>query len=172
MQPDVPSGYIRFKPSEVGNIVVAGDYHSKFRDITPISRVCTSLKINISFYGEGNSVFESRYVNYHERLPLVELNDEMAKADLLVIIGNKNSPFQVPGKFYDAYCLDMPILVLLEDESLIDELDVIINRFYSVSNKDVEIREFFLKKSSITQEWKATKEINQDLLLQLENAIS
>ncbi|OOE00228.1 hypothetical protein BO219_13530 [Anoxybacillus kestanbolensis] len=112
------------------NIVYTGEIFSKLRDLYPICSALDYLElkekelyssINFVFLGniDSNSIKErlSKHKNV-KLLPRVSFDRAQqycAYADVLLLIGNKNSD-QIPGKAYDYFGFNAPILTIYSSD--------------------------------------------------------
>ncbi|WP_221074088.1 hypothetical protein [Agarivorans aestuarii] len=128
----IPRSYLRsvtspsFKSKLTINIVYTGVL--KGRSITPLldsissfNQTSSALKYRLKIFGKLSeaqlSTLEScDFASYFGEVQLSEVFRAYREADVLLYIGNKSGTTQIPGKLYDYFGTDKPILALVEDE--------------------------------------------------------
>ncbi len=155
------------------NIIHAGELYSQYRDIEPLLLALKEIKQkNYNVFEKLNIIFMGGMHGYSEHLGILaeELNikittrkpfDEslalMFNSDFLLLYGNKGG-VQIPGKVYDYFGIDKPIISLIANTSdpLVKLLDnnpkgpvisnekaVIIDLIKDIVNKKVNINSQF-----------------------------
>lgn len=98
----------------------------KGRDITPIIEAIQlynmgrEFKVILDIYGRISSeqealISQSDYIQFHGEVSLEQVYEVFESADALLYLGNAAGASQIPGKLYDYFGTNLPILALVQD---------------------------------------------------------
>lgn len=96
------------------------------RNINPILEAitqfnsCSEHKIHLHFYGkvtqaQSVAISDNMYCHYKGSVAIDDIYKVYANYNALLYIGNSSSTSQIPGKLYDYFGTQLPILALVED---------------------------------------------------------
>ncbi|MCX4167988.1 hypothetical protein ORY94_08635 [Enterococcus casseliflavus] len=141
----IPRPYLKKRIADLKvnkiNLLYAGDYFSKVRNIEPLYTACQELNIDFNLLGNSDlDLKSSNSTNVYPRVGKAELDKIEESSNVLVQISNISGG-QIPGKIYEYSSTNKIILYLLEKniQSEIKEYFEKYNRFIFVRNNKDEI---------------------------------
>lgn len=164
----VPRGYLKAitgpPPCNENTINICYTGVLRGRNIHPLVSRLTSynkmnkIQISINVYGRIPKDIKQEFNNFScikfcGEKTMEEIFNIYSKSDILLFIGNKAHSTQIPGKLYDYFGTNRPILALLEDiEEPVAQFIKQTNRCIIFENKIDQIQvEELIKKTSIQQ---------------------
>ncbi|MDN2479996.1 hypothetical protein [Vibrio agarivorans] len=129
---------------DCNEIVYAGDYRSRYRNITPLLEAIESSEFVLNVYGDGDLPDKSyEKTTFSSRLPKEELDKITRSASVQIVLMNDKGG-QIPGKLFDLMLSSHHVLVILDGEFTIDDIPCS-ERFFICENSKESILHELMK---------------------------